>query len=374
MKFVISSSTLSSRLQIIGRAIASKNNLPILDCFLFEIKNGRLTLTASDNETTLTTWVDLVENDADISFAVGAKTIQDAMKEIPEQPLDFYVNDNTLEITVEYQNGKYNFMGQPADEYPQPPADDEQAAQLSMPAPVLLSGLGRALFATADDTLRPVMNGIYFDIAESQVTVVASDGHKLALSTLNGIGISSAGSFILPKKPATLVRNILQKEEGDTVIRFGSRNAVISTESYKMNCRLIEGRYPNYNSVIPQNNPNEVTVNRAAMLSALRRVQVFSSVNSSLIKLRLDPGKMTVSSLDIDFSLSAEEALLCDYNGMPMSIGFKGTFLLELLGNIDSEEIIIKLADSSRAGLILPAVQPENSSVLMLLMPMMLND
>lgn len=141
-----------------------------------------------------------------------------------------------------------------------------------------------------------------------------------------------------------------------------------------MNCRLIEGRYPNYNSVIPQNNPNEVTVNRAAMLSALRRVQVFSSVNSSLIKLRLDPGKMTVSSQDIDFSMSAEEALLCDYNGMPMSIGFKGTFLLELLGNIDSEEIIIKLADSSRAGLILPAVQPENSSVLMLLMPMMLND
>lgn len=213
MKFVISSSTLSSRLQIIGRAIASKNNLPILDCFLFEIKNGRLTLTASDNETTLTTWVDLVENDADISFAVGAKTIQDAMKEIPEQPLDFYVNDNTLEITVEYQNGKYNFMGQPADEYPQPPADDEQAAQLSMPAPVLLSGLGRALFATADDTLRPVMNGIYFDIAESQVTVVASDGHKLALSTLNGIGISSAGSFILPKNPPPLYATYCKKRK-----------------------------------------------------------------------------------------------------------------------------------------------------------------
>lgn len=374
MKFVISSATLSSRLQIIGRAIASKNNLPILDCFLFEIKDGKLTLTASDNETTLTSWVDLVESDANISFAVGAKTIQEAMKEIPEQPLDFYVNDNTLEITVEYQNGKYNFMGQPADEYPQFPAADDMDSQLTIGAPTLLSGLGRALFATADDTLRPVMNGIYFDIADNQVAVVASDGHKLALSKLTGIQASAPGSFILPKKPAMLARNILQKEEGDVVIRFNSRNAVISTAAYTMNCRLIEGRYPNYNSVIPQDNPNEVVVNRAAMLSALRRVQVFSSVNSSLIKLRLEASKMTVSSQDIDFSMSAEEALLCDYKGIPMNIGFKGTFLLELLGNIDGEEIVIKLADSSRAGLILPTVQPENTNVLMLLMPMMLND
>lgn len=374
MKFVISSATLSSRLQIIGRAIASKNNLPILDCFLFEIKDGKLTLTASDNETTLTTWVELVEADADISFAVGAKTIQEAMKEIPEQPLDFYVNDNTLEITVEYQNGKYNFMGQPADEYPQFPAGDDMDAQLGIGAPTLLAGLGRALFATADDTLRPVMNGIYFDISEGQVAVVASDGHKLALSKLTGIQASAAGSFILPKKPAMLVRNMLQKEEGDVVVRFNSRNAIITTPAYTMSCRLIEGRYPNYNSVIPQDNPNEVVINRAAMLSALRRVQVFSSVNSSLIKLRLEAGKMTVSSQDIDFSMSAEEALLCDYRGMPMSIGFKGTFLLELLGNIDGEEVVIKLADSSRAGLILPAAQPEGTSVLMLLMPMMLND
>lgn len=374
MKFVISSSVLSARLQTIGRAIGSKNNLPILECFLFDIKDGKLTLTASDNETTLTTWMDLVESDANISFAVSAKTIQDAMKEIPEQPLEFYVSENSLEITVEYQNGKYNFMGQPADEYPTPPQAEDSMSSLTLGASELLSGLGRALFATAEDTLRPVMNGVYFDMTDNGLTIVASDGHKLACGTMNNVRPAQAGAFILPKKPAMLVKNILAKEAGDVVVKFNERNAVISTGTYKLNCRLIEGRYPNYNSVIPQDNPNCVTVNRAAMLSALRRVLIFSNASSALIKIRLEASKMVISSQDIDFSMSAEEALLCDYSGTPMSIGFKGTFLMELLNNLEGEEIVIKLNDSSRAGVIVPAVQAENESVLMLLMPMMLNE
>lgn len=374
MKFVISSSVLSTRLQIVGRVIASKNNLPILDCFLFNIEDGKLTLTASDLETTLTTCVDLVESDANIKFVVNAKTIQDAMKEIPEQPLEFYVNDNSLEITVEYQNGKYNFMGQPADEYPTPPQMDDSMSSLTIGASELLSGLGRALFATADDTLRPVMNGIFFDMSDGGLTIVASDGHKLACDTILNVHPEQAGAFILPKKPAMVVKNILAKEAGDVIIRFSDRNAVISTDSYKLNCRLIEGHYPNYNSVIPQNNSNCVTINRAAMLSALRRVLIFSNANSALIKLRLENSKMVISSQDIDFSMSAEEALLCDYSGVPMSIGFKGTFLMELLNNLEGDEVIIKLNDSSRAGVIVPAAQSENEKVLMLLMPMMLNE
>lgn len=374
MKFVISSSVLSARLQTIGRAIGSKNNLPILECFLFNIENGKLTLTASDNETTLTTWMDLVESDADISFAVSAKTIQDAMKEIPEQPLEFYVSENSLEITVEYQNGKYNFMAQPADEYPTPPQPENEMSSLEIGAPVLLSGLGRALFATAEDTLRPVMNGAYFDLSGEALTIVASDGHKLACDTIKNVKSNQPGSFILPKKPAVLVKNILAKEIGDVTIQFGERNALIVTDTYRLNCRLIEGRYPNYNSVIPQDNPNCVTVNRTAMLSALRRVLIFSNASSALIKIRLEASKMVISSQDIDFSMSAEESLLCDYSGMPLSIGFKGTFLTELLNNLESEEIVIKLNDSSRAGVIVPAVQPEDENVLMLLMPMMLNE
>lgn len=374
MKFVISSSVLSARLQAIGRVIISKNNLPILDCFHLDIKGGKLTITASDNETTITTWTDLVESDADITLAVNAKTIQDAIKEIPEQPLDIYVNENTLEITVEYQNGKYNFMGQPADEYPTPPALTEEVAVLTLPAERLLSGLGRALFATADDTIRPVMNGVYFDIKESGLSVVASDGHKLALSTLTEARSTASASFILPKKPATLIKNLLAKETDDAVIRLSERNAVLTTNNYTLTCRLIEGRYPNYNSVIPQDNPNCATVNRAALLSALRRVLIFSNVGSALIKLRIEAGKIVVSSQDIDFSMSAEEALLCDYSGIPISIGFKGTFLVDLLNNMEGEEIVFKLADSSRAGVIVPAEQKENETVLMLLMPMMLND
>ncbi len=374
MKFVISSSLLSSRLQAIGRVIVSKNNLPILDCFLFTIREGKLTLTASDNETTMNTWVDLVECDGEISFAVNAKTIQDAIKEIPEQPLDIYVNENTLEITVEYQNGKYNFMGQPSDDYPTPPAVAADVTTLTVPTVRLLSGLSRALFATADDTIRPVMNGVFFDIKPESLTVVASDGHKLAMSTLDGATATSEASFILPKKPATLMKNVLQKEADDTVIRISDRNAVVTSANYTMTCRLIEGRYPNYNSVIPQDNPNCAVVNRPAMLSALRRVLIFSNAHSALVKLHIEGGRMVISSQDIDFSMSAEEVLLCDYSGTPISIGFKGTFLVDLLNNLEGDETEFKLSDASRAGVILPTTQQEGETVLMLLMPMMLND
>ncbi len=374
MKFVISSTALSSRLQSIGRVIVAKNNLPILDCFLFSIEGNKLTLTASDNETTLTTWAELAESDANIRFAVNAKTIQDAMKEIPEQPLEFYVNENSLEITVVYQNGKYQFMGQTADEYPVPPHMEGDPLTLTLKTETLLSSINRALFATADDTLRPVMNGIYFDIKEGELAVVASDGHKLACGKIYNTGANITGAFILPKKPAALAKNALAKEQGDVTIRFNERNAIVETEHFLMNCRLIEGRYPNYNSVIPQDNPNCVTVNRLALLSALRRVLIFSNANSALIKLHLDGSRITISSQDIDFSMSAEESLLCDYTGIPMNIGFKGTFLTELLNNIEGEEIIIKLSDAGRAGVIVPAQQQEGENVLMLLMPMMLNE
>ncbi len=374
MRFVISSSVLSARLQATGRVIVAKNNLPILDCFLFDIAGGVLRLTASDNETTLQSHVELVECDADIRFAVNAKTIQDAMKEIPEQPLEIYVNEHTLEITVEYQNGKYNFMGQSADEYPVPPAGEEGMSILTLDADKLLTSINRALFATADDALRPVMNGIYFDMTGGELAVVASDGHKLACGRILGMEAAPEGAFILPKKPAMLLKNVLPKEQGEVSIRFNERNAVVQTSGYVMNCRLIEGRYPNYNSVIPQDNPNWATVNRAAMLGALRRVLIFSNANSALIKLHLDGGRMMISSQDVDFSMSAEEALLCDYQGTPMSIGFKGTFLMELLNNLEGEEVIIKLADASRAGVIVPAMQREGETVLMLLMPMMLNE
>lgn len=372
MKFVVSSSALSARLQAAGRVIIPKNTLPILGSFLFDIKGNRLNITASDNETTITTWVELAESDADIRMAINAKTIQDAIKEIPEQPLDIYVNENTFEVTVEYQNGQYNFMGQSADEYPTPPENTGEQCTLTLPAQNLLSGLSRALFAAADDNIRPVMNGVFFDMHPSETSIVASDGHKLALTTSTKAVASADGSFILPKKPAQLAKTALSREADDAVVHLYERGVVIETANYTMYCRLVEGHYPNYNGVIPRNNPNEATVNRAALLSALRRVLIFSNAASALIKLRIENGRIVVSSQDIDFSMSAEESLLCDYNGTPISIGFKGTFLVDLLGNLEGDEVIIRLADSTRAGVITPAVQPEGENVLMLLMPMML--
>ena len=374
MKFIVSSTGLFSHLQAISRVINSKNSLPILDCFLLELTDGTLSITASDSETTLVTSIEVVESDGDGQFAVSSKTILDALKEIPEQPLTFEVNPENFEILVQYQNGKYSLMGQNADEFPQTPRLGDNAVNVTMGASVMLNGINRALFATADDELRPVMNGIYFDITTEDITFVASDGHKLVRNKTFKARGNEKAAFILPKKPASLLKNLLPKEQGDVQIGFDDRNAIFTLENYSMTCRLIEGRYPNYNSVIPQNNPHKATIDRAAFMSALKRVSVFSSAASSLIKLHLDYNRIQISGQDIDFSTSAEETLMCQFEGNPMNIGFKSTFLIDILNNISSQEVIMELADPSRAGVILPVDQEDEEDLLMLLMPMMLND
>ena len=373
MKFIVSSTGLFSRLQAISRVINSKNSLPILDCFLLELTDGTLSITASDSETTLSTSIEAHDYDADGRFAVNSKTILDALKEIPEQPLAFEVNEN-MEIVVKYQNGKYSLMGQNADEYPQSANLGSNAVHVGLGVDVLMNGINRSLFATADDELRPVMNGIYFDITTEDITFVASDGHKLVRNKSYKARGNEKAAFILPKKPATLLKNLLPKETGDVQIDFDDRNAVFTLENYSMTCRLIEGRYPNYNSVIPQNNPHRATIDRAAFVSALKRVSVFSSAASSLIKLRLDTNTIQISGQDIDFSTSAEETLMCQYEGNQMSIGFKSTFLIDILNNISSQEVLMELADPSRAGVMVPVEQNDEEDLLMLLMPMMLND
>lgn len=374
MKFIVSSTSLFSHLQAISRVINSKNSLTILDCFLIEMQDGTLSMTASDNETTLSTSIEVSDYEGEGCFAVSSKTLLEALKEIPEQPLSFQINMDNLEITVEYLNGKYSMMGQNADEYPQAPSLGDNAVQVTMAADTLLAGVNRCIFATADDELRPVMNGIYFDITSESITLVASDGHKLVRNKTFMARGDEKAAFILPKKPANLLKNLLPKEEGDVQIGFDDKNAMFTMENYRMVCRLIEGRYPNYNSVIPSNNPHKATVDRGSFISALRRVSVFSSQASSLIKLSLSENQMKISAQDIDFSTSAEETLACQYDGTNMSIGFKSSFLIDILNNIAAQEVIIELADPSRAGVIVPEQQEDNEDLLMLLMPMMLND
>lgn len=374
MKFVVTSTELYNRLQSIGRVINSKSTLPILDCFLFNLDNGTLSITASDNETTLETSLQVVEADGNGQFAIGSKNILDAIKELPEQPVVFNINESTLTIVIEYMNGKFSMVGQNADEYPTPAVLGETTVSFNMPASILLGGINRTIFATADDELRPVMNGIYFDITTENITMVASDGHKLVRNKQFAVKGDEKAAFILPKKPANILKGLLGKEADDITVSFDNRNATFTMPNHRMVCRLIEGRYPNYNSVIPQNNPFKVTINRQALLSALRRVSVCSSASSSLIKLHLQNNEVHISAQDIDFASSAEEKIVCQYVGEPMSIGFKSTFLIDIISNISGEDINIEVSDPSRAGVLTPAAQEDESDLLMLLMPMMLND
>lgn len=375
MKFNVSSATLCNRLQTLSRVIASKNSIQILDCILFELQDGKLRLKASDSETTLVSTLDVDEADSNGVFAIKAATIINGLKEIADQPITLEVNPETHEIVIFYQNGRSSFVGQSGDEYPVYPEIKNDAQQLTIDTSVLLNGISRAIFATAEDEIRPVMNGIYFDITPDSVTFVASDGHKLVRDrSFTTHGGEQPCAFILPKKPAKMLKDILAKESGDAIVRFDDRNARVELENYVLSCRLIEGRYPNYNSVIPQDNPFRVTVDRVTLIGALRRVLVFASTATSLVKLRVDQNDLTVSTQDIDFSTSAEEHVLCDYSGTAMSIGFKGPFLVDILNSMSSQEVVLELADPSRAGVIVPEEQEEQEDLLMLLMPMMLNE
>ena len=375
MNFTISSSTLSGHLQAISRVINPKAIYPILEDFLLRVEDGHLTVTAADNDTTLETMLDLVESDGNGQIALPAKTLLDALKEIPEQPIRFEIDPSALTTVIRYQNGEYQVVGQNADEYPTPAVLQQEFTSLDIDSQILQNGLSRTIFATADDELRPVMNGIYFDIAtEGGLTMVASDGHKLVCSKNSNVATNGKSSFILPKKPATLLRSLLGKDSQNITVEFDSRIARFTMSDFRMVCRLIDGRYPNYNSVIPQNNPHHLCVDRQTFVNALRRVSIFSPASSGLIKLRIEKDSVDISAQDIDFSTSAKEGLVCQYDGVPMSIGFKAGFLIDILNNTPGQDIILKLADPSRAGVVVPAQQNEGEDLLMLLMPMVLND
>lgn len=375
MRFTVSSSALSSKLNMLAKVIGSKNSLPILDCFLFQVANCEMSITASDSDNVIKSTLALTDHDGEGEFCVPNRVILDALKELPEQPLHFDVDaaGEAIAIKIVYQNGLYNFTGQSAEEYPRTQSMNDACTTVSLPTEMLINNISRSLFATANDELRPVMNGIYFDLTADALAIVASDGHKLVRSKNFTIKSESPSAFNLPKKPASLLKNILSKDGDDAIIKFDDRSAEIQFTDGVMRCRLIDGRYPNYNSVIP-NNPNEVTVDRRGLQSALRRVLPFASESSQLIRFHIESGRFEVSSEDIDFSTSAKEQLSCEYNGSPISIGFKGSSLMEILSNLTSDNIIIQLADPSRAGIIVPAEQPENEDILMLIMPMLLND
>ncbi|WP_028908752.1 DNA polymerase III subunit beta [Prevotella sp. AGR2160] len=374
MRITLSSTALSAKLNMLSRVINSKNSMPILDCFLFQVHGDTLTVTASDSENVMQCHMQLDEADGDGEFCLNNRNILDAVKELPEQPLTLDVDLEAMTIKVIYQNGLYNFNTQNAEEYPRLEAVNENITNITIDAGVLVDTITRTLFATGNDDLRPVMNGIYFDLTTDFLTIVATDGHKLVRNREMNIKGENPASFILPKKPATLIKNGLDRNAGEVTIRFNQEKAEIIYADGLLSCRLIEGRYPNYNSVIPQDNPNKVTIDRKSFFSALRRVLPFASESTQSVRLHLESGKMELTAEDIDFATSAREQLICDYSGQPMEIGFKGSTLLEVMNTLTSDNIVMALADPSRAGVITPETQPENEDILMLVMPMLLND
>ena len=374
MRFTVSSTALSSKLNALSRVINSKNSLPILADFVFDINNGMLQLTASDSENVMTTQLELTDIDGYGRFAIGNHDLLEAVKGFSEQPITFDIDQQANIAKISYQNGLFSLPVESADEFPMAQKVSEGAIEIVIPNSLLAENINRTLFATAQDELRPVMNGIYFDLTPESLALVASDGHKLVRNKILTIHSDQPASFILPKKPASLLKNLLGKDGGDVIIRFDERNAQINYGDGELICRLIEGRYPNYNSVIPQNNPNLLTVDRLSLLAALRRVQPFANDSSNLIRFHVEGGTLQLDAEDYDFSKTATERMLCEYNGQPMSIGFKGSSFIEILSNFDCPEVIIQLADPSRAGLVLPSEQPENQDVLMLMMPMLIND
>lgn len=375
MKFVVSSTELLSHLASLSRVISSKSTMPILDNFLFQLAESEITITASDLESTLITSLKLDNIEGEGSIAVPAKLFIDTLKEFPEQPLTFQIDDKSYVVEIFSDNGKYSIMGQNAEDYPVlPKLNEEAASSINVSHVALRKGIEKTLFATADDELRPVMNGIYVELTPNFMSFVASDAHKLVRYRRSDAKSDFDSSFILPKKPAGLLKNLLPKEEFDVKIEFDEKNAFFTLSNYKLICRLVEGNYPSYNSVIPTKNPNVMQIDRLMFFNTVKRVSVFSNQASNLIKLNIADNQLVVSAQDIDFSISAVERLACEYEGDEMEIGFKSTFLQEILTNISASDVKVEMSDPTRAGLLLPAENAdENEDMLMLLMPMMIN-
>ena len=350
-----------------------KNNIPILTCFLFNVKDGVMEITGTDNETTLKCSLQLNQSDGDACFAVPSKQLLDILKEIPEQPLSIDFNPTTLQIDLSYQNGHFSLQAENGNDYPQMQENEGEGHTIILNADILNKAFGCTIVAASSDESRKVMNGLFFDITPKDLSIVASDGHKLVCYKILCDTHDISTNFILPRKPASLLRSILEKMTADITLRtFDNGNARIEAEEFKMDCRLLQEKYPNYKNVIPKNNPNIATIDRASFQSALRRMLVACDKGTELIKFNFEAGKMTLSTENLNYAQSAEEKLVCQYEGTALRIGFRGDYMLDLLNNVQSTDVILQLSDPSRAGLILPSEQEKDTDIVMLLMPLLI--
>jgi DNA polymerase-3 subunit beta len=371
MKFIVSSSQLLKQLQLLGGVINNNNTLPILDNFLFELKQNELIISASDLETTITSTID-VESDSSGSIAISARLLLDTLKTFPNQPLTFKTEDNnTIEISSE--QGKYDMAYFSGEEFPKTISLENPSATI-IPAAILGSAISKTIFATGNDDLRPVMSGVFFQFSSDNLTFVATDAHKLVKYTRTDISASESAEFIMPKKPLNLLKGILGTSTTDVTIEYNTTNAKFVFDNVVLICRLIDGKYPNYDAVIPKENPNKLTVDRASFLNSTKRVSIFSSKTTHQIRLKMAGTELNISAEDIDYANKADERLNCDYQGDDMQIGFNSRFLTEMLSNLTSEEVLIEMSLPNRAGILTPVDGNDSGEqITMLVMPVMLN-
>lgn len=372
MKFIVSSSYLLKQLQVLGGIINNNNTLPILDNFLFHLDGKSLTVSASDLETTISSTLE-VESNEQGSVCIPAKLLLDTLKTFPEQPLTFTIEENNT-VEISSNHGKYALAYANGEDFPNAIALNEPSAT-TLQADILATAISKTIFAAGNDDLRPVMSGVFFQFSTESVTFVATDAHKLVKYTREDVMASQSAEFIMPKKPLNLLKSILAGSEEDVTIEYNESNAKFSFENTEMVCRLIDGKYPNYEAVIPKENPNKLTLERTQFLNSVRRVSIFSNKTTHQIRLKIAGAELNVSAEDIDYSNKAEERLTCDYQGDDMQIGFNSRFLTEMLNNLTSSDVSLEMSLPNRAGILTPIDGlDEGERVTMLVMPVMLNN
>ena len=371
MKFIVSSSQLLKQLQVLGGVINSNNTLPILDNFLFEISENQLKVSASDLETTMSAVV-TIESDSTGSIAISARLLLDTLKTFPDQPLTFKTEGDSI-IEISSDQGKYDMAYFGGDEFPKS-VSLPSPSKTVIPSNILATAISKTIFAAGNDDLRPVMSGVFFQFSSESLTFVATDAHKLVKYTRTDVTADKTAEFIMPKKPLNLLKGVLGGEE-DVIIEYNDANAKFTIENFVLICRLIDGKYPNYEAVIPKENPNKLTVDRASFQNSVRRVSIFSSKTTHQIRLKMAGTELNISAEDLDFSNKADERLSCDYQGDDMQIGFNSRFLSEMLSNLTSNEVLIEMSLPNRAGILTPIDgTDEGEKITMLVMPVMLNN
>ena len=372
MKFIVSSSYLQKQLQVLGGVINNNNTLPILDNFLFELENNSLTVSASDLETTMSSTLE-VESDATGSVAIPARLLLDTLKTFPEQPLTFVVEDNHI-VEISSSQGKYSLAYADGAEFPKA-VELADPSSTTIQGDILATAISKTIFASGNDDLRPVMSGVFFQFSTENLTFVATDAHKLVKYQRTDVNASQTAEFIMPKKPLNLLKGILGGSESDVKIDYNDSNAKFTFENVELVCRLIDGKYPNYEAVIPKENPNKLTIDRNQFLNSLRRVSIFSNKTTHQIRLKMAGSELNISAEDIDYSNKADERLTCDYQGDDMQIGFNSRFIVEMLGNLSSDQVSLEMSLPNRAGILTPIDGlDEGENIIMLVMPVMLNN